>query len=610
MIPHPLQSAALARPHHLALAQKTLRLSYGELLHEVQSLASSLREKGIVAGDHVALVGDYGVQWVVGLHAIGWLGAVAVPLSVDTPEEQILKLVAACEVKLWLCDDSRIHQPGVAGPDIMSLSARAEPLLNEEYWALEDVRFKLATSGSTGEPRIVPVTTSQLLFSAMGSMIRLGHTLNDQWLCALPLNHIGGLSMLMRALWAAVSVEFALPFEPKHCCERIHSGEITLCSLVPEMLHRVLAASGEAQPPKDLRAILIGGDACPSTILEQAKAAKYPLSLTWGMTESASQVATRFPGDFSEHTGSGPSLSFARVKEEEGELVIEGPVVAGDKLTTTDRGFIDERGCVHVLGRADDIMISGGENIVPRKIEEALLKLPMIDCAAVVDVAHSRWGKRPVAFITTSENSQFVSDCDLREGLKAHLSAFEIPDVFYQVELLPQVGMGKLDRKTLRSVARDYGLGHEVEVTNSLKQIFGNFSRLEGSKIDDDMNELASAPQITLGSKNPVIESDGRSADLGNRDFDGQALTEPHGSVVVGVGMNEGHTPFPVIKNVVDAVTHSHQELLEDRVAVLVDPAKKGDPSAVDLVETNSDDMLKSHGCSGNQSEGSCDESL
>ena len=74
--------------------------------------------------------------------------------------------------------------------------------------------------------------------------------------------------------------------------------------------------------------------------------------------------------------------------------------------------------------------------------------------------------------------------------------------------------------------------------------------------------------------------------------------------------MNEGHAPLSVIKNVGDAVTHSHQELLEDGVAVLIDSAKKGDPSAVDLVETNSDDMLKSHGCSGNQSEGSCDESL
>ena len=610
MIPHPLQSAALSRPHHLALQEKTLSLTYAELLYEVQSLASSMRQKGIVAGDHVALMGDYGIQWVVGLHAIGWLGAVAVAIASDMPEEQSLKLAKVCGVKLWLCDDARIEQLGVAGEQGLSLSARAEPVLNEEYWALEDVRLKLATSGSTAQPRIVSITTSQLLFSAMGSMIRLGHALNDKWLCALPLHHVGGLSMLMRALWAAVSVEIALPFEPQHFAKRIHSGEIALCSLVPEMLRRVLTASGTTQPPKSLRAILIGGDACPSSILEQAKAADYPLSLTWGMTESASQVATRFPGDFSEHTGSGPSLSFARVKEEEGELVIEGPVVAGNKLTTTDRGFVDERGCVHVLGRADDMMISGGENIAPRKIEEALLKLAMIDGAAVVDVAHSRWGKRPVAFITTCENNQLVSDCDLRDGLKAHLNSFEIPDVFYQAELLPQAGIGKLDRKTLRNVAGSLGLGRQFEVTNSLKQIFGDLSRLEGGKIDDDMNQLASAAQIPLGAKHPVIESDGRSTNFGNRDFDGQALAESHGPLVVGVGMNEGHTPFPVIKNVGDAVAHGHQELLENRMAVLVDPAKKGDPSAVDLVETNSDDMLKSHGCSGNQSEGNCDESL
>ena len=605
VIPNPLQSAALARPQHVALEGQGLRLTYSELLHEVQCLALTLREHGVVQGDSVALVGNYGVRWAVGLHAIGWLGAVVVPLASDMPETQMRQLAVACEVKVWLTGDSTITQPNTIPWD-----SGSEPLLEETSWALDEIRLKLATSGSTGLPRIVSITTSQLLFSAMGSMIRLGHALDDRWLCALPLNHVGGLSMLMRALWAAVSVEFALPFEPKQFSKRIHSGEISLCSLVPEMLRRVLAVSDQAKPPESLRAILIGGDACPSNVLEQAKSGCYPIALTWGMTESASQVATRFPGDFSGHTGSGPSLSFARVTEQEGELVIEGPVVAGDKLRTTDRGFIDERGCVHVLGRADDIMISGGENIAPRKIEEALLKLEAVESAAVVDVAHSRWGKRPVAFITTFEAKGFSNDQSLRKSLSVGLSAFEIPDVFYQVERLPQIGIGKLDRNTLRSVAGNFGLGREIEMTNGLKQIFGNLARLEGSKVDDDMDELGGTSQIPLGSKHSVIEGDGSSTDLRNRDFDGQALTEPHGPLVVGVGMNEGHSPFSVIKNVGDAVTHSHQELLEDGVAVLVDSAKKGDPSAVDLVETNSDDMLKSHGCSGNQSEGSCDESL
>ena len=604
MIPHPLQSAALSRPQHLALTDKDLSLSYSELLHEVQSLASSLRAQGVTAGDAVALVGDYDVRWVVGLHAIGWLGAIAVPLPVDMPQDQSIELAKACGVKFWLCEDlTSVHK------NTIRLSARAEPILEEIYWGLEDVRLMLATSGSTGQPRIISITTSQLLFSAMGSMIRLGHELSDRWLCALPLNHVGGLSMVMRALWAAASLEFALPFDPMQFSDRIHSNEVSLCSLVPEMLRRVLRVSGGAQAPKNLRAILIGGDACPSNILKQAKAADYPVSLTWGMTESASQVATRFPGDFSEHTGSGPSLPFARVKEDNGELVIEGPVVGGSKFVTTDRGFIDERGCVHVLGRADDLMISGGENIAPRRIEEALLKLGLIESAAVVDVAHSRWGSRPVAFVTTHELA-LISDGDLREGLKEHLSAVEIPDVFYVGERLPQAGIGKVDRKTLRSIAGSLRLGRELEVTNSLKQIFGNLARLEGCKVDDDMDELSGTSQITLGAQDPVIKGDGGSTDLGHRDFDGQALTEPHGPLVVGVGMNQGHSPFSVIKHVGDAVTHGHQELLEDGVAVLVDSAKKGDPSAVDLVETNSDDMLKSHGCSGNQSEGSCDESL
>jgi len=608
-IPHPLQSAALSRAEHVALEDGTTTIRYGELLQEVCSLAAALGEAGVEPGQCVALVGDYGLQWVVGLHAIGWLGAIAVPLPLEATRDEQLKLGRAAGVKAWLCSESLVTRLEEEGVPVICLAARRKAEQGERYWALEETRFKLATSGSTGEPRIVSITTAQLFFSAMGSMIRLGHDLSDRWLCALPLHHVGGLSMLMRALWAGVTLEFAWPFNADKFAQRIHAGDISLCSLVPEMLRRVLVESKGATAPKFLRALLVGGDACPSDVLEGAKAAGYPVALTWGMTESASQVATRFPGDFGD-TGSGPSLSFARVKEEAGNLVVEGPVVASNRLVTSDCGFIDELGCVHVLGRADDIMISGGENIAPRKIEEALLACGQLESVAVVDAPHSRWGQRPVAFIVAGKNARLTNDEFLREYLQTHLNSFEIPDIFYLVQMLPQAGIGKLDRKTLRIVAGTLGLGREVKVPDRIQKLFGDITRLEGGKFDDDMNELTGAAQVSLGTNHAVVKGDGSIANLGGGHLDGQALSESHRPLVVSVGVNEGHTPFPVVKNVGDTVAHREQEFLEDGVAVLVDSTIKGDPCAVDLIETNSDDMLKSHGCSGNQSEGSCDESL
>ena len=198
----------------------------------------------------------------------------------------------------------------------------------------------------------------------------------------------------MRGLWAAVTVELAWPFEPAQFAERLGSGEVSLCSLVPEMLRRVMHTDAPNGPHPTLRAVLIGGDACPADVLEEAKSRGYPVALTWGMTESASQVATRFAGDFSEQSGSGPALPFVRVQEDGGRLAIEGPVVSGGQLVTNDCGFIDDKRCVHVLGRSDGILISGGENIAPKTVEGAILKAPEISAAAVVGVPHSRWGHR------------------------------------------------------------------------------------------------------------------------------------------------------------------------------------------------------------------------
>ncbi len=603
-IPHPLQSAALSRPGHVALQMGGSRVTYAELLSEVQALAGCLHTLGVCAGDTVGLVGTYDTQWVIGLHAIGWLGAVALPAHCEMAEDEWRDFVATNDIKIWLADDTWLTRLKQSGANVCGLAQRGALFEQERHWDLEDVRIKLATSGSTGTPRMVSITTSQLFFSAMGSMIRLGHDLNDTWLCALPLHHVGGLSILMRALWAVVTVELAWPFVPEEFSRRIHSSEISLCSLVPEMLRRVIQVSGDSKPPRDLRAILIGGDACPGDILARAKELGYPLALTWGMTESASQVATRFAGDFSEHAGSGPSLGFARVQEHEGILTIAGPVVAGGELQTSDRGFIDKQGCVHVLGRADDIMISGGENIAPRKIEEALLRSSMVDAAAVVGVQHSRWGRRPVAFIVAPRSESLVSDASLRAFLRDSLNDFEIPDAFFRVDVLPQAGIGKLDRKTLSSVAAGIGLGHEIEMTDRLQQIFGNFTRLEGCKVDNDVDQLTGTSQVTFGTEHAVVKGDGSIPNAGNGHLDGEFLAESHRSLIVSVGVDERHAPLPVIENVGDTVSHRHEEFLEDGVAVLVNSTKEGNSSAVDLIETNSDDMLKSHGCSGNQSKG------
>ena len=176
-LPHPLESAALSRPDHLALEWGEERLSYAGLRDRVAGVAAGLARQGCRPGQRVALVGPPSLDWCVAMHAVGWLGAVAVPLS-EGPE--LSSLVERAQVDLVLTAKAW------PTPDL--------PPLPERGWPLEEVRFALATSGTTGEPRIVDLTTSQILLSSYASAIRLGLSTSDCTLCCLPLHHVGGLT--------------------------------------------------------------------------------------------------------------------------------------------------------------------------------------------------------------------------------------------------------------------------------------------------------------------------------------------------------------------------------------------------------------------------------
>ena len=170
------------------------------------------------------------------------------------------------------------------------------------------------------------------------------------------------------------------------------------------------------------------------------------------------------------------------------------------------------RGCVHVLGRSDGILISGGENIAPKTVEGAILKSPRLlrqqlwACLTADGVIGPwRMSFKPLVMICATMRS-FAS------FLEKRLSAFEIPDAFFLVERLPQVGIGKIDRKILSRVAAAIGLGHEVEVPDGVEQLFGNLTRLEGSKVDDYVDELTGTAQVPIGTEHPVVESNGSVA--------------------------------------------------------------------------------------------------
>lgn len=413
-IPDPVRSAALAAPQRLAVVAADASWTWAELDAAVEGCA---RRLGPLAGETVGLVGAPGAGFVAWLFGIARAGGVAAPGQ-------------ALQVSV-----SPAEWPPPMAPD------------GERFWPLDAAVLQVATSGTTGQPKPVRLTTGQLVFSAFGSLLRLGHLPGERWLACLPLVHMGGLAILVRATFAAGTVEIR-HFDAGVVAGRLDSGAVALVSLTPTMLADVLAARAAEPFPPALRVILLGGAACPPALLDRCRAIGAPVALTWGLTEAASQVCTRWPGDLDPDHGAGPPLAFARVEPAGEALVVRGPLVAEGIEITNDSGDV-VGGRVHVRGRLDALINSGGLKLDGGAIEAVLRSHPAVRDAAVVAVPDPRYGERPAALVVPAGPDR--PEDELRAYCRAHLGRHAAPDRLRWCTELPRTGpLAKVDRRAVR----------------------------------------------------------------------------------------------------------------------------------------------------------------
>lgn len=321
------------------------------------------------------------------------------------------------------------------------------------------------TSGTTGAPRAAVLTRSALLASAAASAANLGWEDGDCWLLCMPLARVGGLSILTRCLVARRCVALAEGFDADTLPQRVAADGVTLVSWVPTMLHRVLERHPHWCAPDGLRAVLIGGAAAPDALLQRARERGLPLVLTYGLTETCSQVvatpyaARHAPGD----SGAGVALPGVEVRVRDGRIEVRGPMLMAGYLgeaplppgawfDTGDLGEIDARGCLHVLARRTDLIVSGGENVYPAEVERALEACPGIRAAGVFGVADPVWGQVVAAAVVTGDPPP--DDVLLAAHVSARLAPHKRPRRLCRVDALPQTAAGKPDRAALAAYAR------------------------------------------------------------------------------------------------------------------------------------------------------------
>jgi O-succinylbenzoic acid--CoA ligase len=286
------------------------------------------------------------------------------------------------------------------------------------------------TSGSTGAPRPVAITPVMLASSAAASAAHLGWRDGDRWLCPIPLAHVGGLSVVTRCLIARQCAVLG-----DATADTIARERVTIASVVPAQLARLV--DGDA-PPR-LRAVLVGGAAASPELVARARVRGYSVLATYGMTETASQIATeREPG-----AGMIP-LPGMHVRIESGRIFVRGPAVAGRGwLDTGDLGELDARGRLTVHGRADDVIVTGGENVHPLEVERALAAIPGVAEACVFGVPDPTWGQVVAAALVAAPAPD---DGAIARALAHTLAPFKRPRRLCYLDALGRTPSGKIDR--------------------------------------------------------------------------------------------------------------------------------------------------------------------
>jgi o-succinylbenzoate---CoA ligase len=346
-----------------------------------------------------------------------------------------------------------------AGPRVGATVAPFGPTPPQgEFDGSAAVYAVVTTSGSSGNPKGVLLTPDNVAASIAASAARLGNDASDRWLLCMPLYHIAGLSLIWRSLAAGGSVLIHDRFDSAAVVEALHEGGVSLVSLVPTMLHRLLEI--DPGPYAGLKAMLLGGGPAPRDLVERGLEAGLPVLTTYGTTETASQVATVGPGEAIEALGTvGRPLDGMEVTFDDGEILVDGPAVSPGYLgepprvgphRTHDLGHFDGDGRLVVTGRKDDIILSGGEKIVPQHVEAVLEGFPSIRRAVVVGVPHEDWGQAAVAVVEAEDFDEDALGARARAALPPH----EVPKRWIEVGMLPLLPNGKVDRAEVTWIVR------------------------------------------------------------------------------------------------------------------------------------------------------------
>ncbi|WP_371414464.1 o-succinylbenzoate--CoA ligase [Jeotgalibacillus sp. R-1-5s-1] len=465
-----LEKRAHLTPNRIALYFGHDSWTFKELEKEVNEFAAKL--SGFIhSSDPVAVLLPNHPDTVMVIHALQKLELPVLMLNSRLTRDEWNYQLSDSRAQL-VVTDQWIESP-LSAEMITVYDIRQSAPLDVTSWGHSDLCSIMYTSGTTGRPKGVMQSYDNHFASASASAFNIGLDTKDIWMCAVPLFHISGYSILMRSVIYGIGVRLYAKFDEAVIHNDLVSGKGTVLSVVTVMLQRLLEVKDAAYHPS-FRCMLLGGGPAPESMVEQCHQLKIPVFQSYGMTETCSQFTTLSPDDAPFKIGSSGKPLFPGelkiIKEsgevaahgDVGEIALNGPSVtsgyfnnrpATEKalqqgwLKTGDMGYLDQDGFLYVVDRRSDLIISGGENVYPAEIESVLMSHPAVREAGVAGKKDLDWGEVPVAFLVTNET---CTEEELLRYCRERLAAYKTPKSIYFKDSLPRNAGGKLIRRFLK----------------------------------------------------------------------------------------------------------------------------------------------------------------
>ncbi len=447
-------------PNRICINEYTYNDIYRGVVHVARKLEP-------LQASRIAILSDNSVMMAIYVLATMVVHKELLLLNVHLKPKEIENQLAQLDVTTVLHSVERREQLPNSISTIVFESL--ERILSDEEaddtfdWTFEDrdIAVIMNTSATTGQFKSVPLRWGQIRAHVQASKEVLGKTEQDNWLMVLPLFHVSGLSILLRSLYNGTAVTILPKYDKAQVLKLIESESINMMSLVPTILTQLEPSISHHK----LRVILLGGEFIPMALIDACEKKSLPIYKTYGMTETFSQSVTFSVLDYPHKRDSvGKPLPGMQVRIDKpdadgvGEIHLTGPMVMtgyidkepidGD-LNTDDIGYVDEDGFVYILNRRKDLIISGGENIYPKELEDLVYTLPSVKECAVVPVPDPKWGQVPALFVAFHDGESMTAD-EIVSFMTKSLAKYKVPKYVKILPALPRNGTGKIVRNELR----------------------------------------------------------------------------------------------------------------------------------------------------------------